>query len=64
SSWSVKVQGFPEELPFLAQSEAYRSATEATVEQIVADTELVVHEGRIVIQDICCGQQELGSVQP
>ena len=63
-SWPVKVQGFPEELPLLAQSEAYRSASEAAVEQVVADTELIVHEGRIAIQDICCGQQELRFVEP
>jgi hypothetical protein len=48
----AQVQGFPEQLPLLTQGKAGRSASEAAVEQVVTDAELVVHEGRVVIQDI------------
>jgi hypothetical protein len=55
SGWPAEVQGFPEWLPLLAHGEADRSAPEVAVEQVVADAEVVVHEGRVAIQDICCG---------
>lgn len=48
----AQVQGFPEQPPLLTQGEADRSASEAAVEQVVADAELLVHEGRVVIHDI------------
>ena len=64
STSPVKVQGIPDQLPLLTNGEADCPAAEVAVEQVVADTELIVHEGRVAIQDICCGQQELGFVQP